>query len=248
MKASSMLNYTTGANDRINGLCTPCHDPHGVSPTLGMNQAYAVPLLKGTWLTSPFKEDAPPPDPSGASSTALSWGQYYNHPSVQPISKYNLERNTFSIKRLNETDNEFAGLCVRCHKKEKLTDGANKNTPFRSLDRIHESVSGWGANTEHSFSCSKCHQPHNSGLPRLMQTNCLNYNHRGNRVSGGQPWRADSQVPGTAHARGEHRGYPIANVIGNSDSTEATSSCHASAPNNTGSWPSNNLWNNVTPW
>jgi hypothetical protein len=81
-----------------------------------------------------------------------------------------------------------------------------------------------------------------------MQTNCLNYNHRGNRVSGGQPWRADSQVPGTAHARGEHRGYPIANVIGNSDSTEATSSCHASAPNNTGSWPSNNLWNNVTPW
>ncbi|MSM40624.1 MAG: CxxxxCH/CxxCH domain-containing protein [Geobacter sp.] len=249
LKASAMLNYTTAASDRINGLCTPCHDPHGVSPGIGANQEYAVPLLKGTWLSSPFRDDTPPPNPTGANSTAISWGKAGGYsPSTPPVTNYRLERNTFSNKRLNETDAQFAGLCIRCHKKEKLTDGINKNTAFKSLDRIHESVSGWGANSEHSFSCSKCHQPHNSGLPRLMQTNCLNFNHRGFRSSGGQAVMADT-VDSRAHSRAsQHRGYPVANILGNSATSEAATSCHASAPLNTGTWPSNNLWNNVTPW
>ncbi|MDU0460029.1 MAG: cytochrome c3 family protein, partial [Geobacteraceae bacterium] len=58
LKAGSFLNYS--ASGKINGLCTPCHDPHGVSRTLGDNMQYAVPLLKGTWLTSPYREDGPP--------------------------------------------------------------------------------------------------------------------------------------------------------------------------------------------
>ncbi|MFA7403208.1 MAG: hypothetical protein WC007_04390, partial [Pelobacteraceae bacterium] len=58
LKAGSFLNYST--HGKINGLCTPCHDPHGVSLTLGNKMPYAVPLLKGTWLTSPYKEDGPP--------------------------------------------------------------------------------------------------------------------------------------------------------------------------------------------
>jgi len=91
-------------------------------------------------------------------------------------------------------------------------------------------------------SCSKCHQPHNSGLPRLMQTNCLNFNHRGNRVSGGQAMEIN--IP----QGGEFRGYPEGNVMGNSASSPATTSCHAGAGNNTGTWPTNNLWNTVTPW
>jgi hypothetical protein len=230
----------------INGLCTPCHDPHGVSPSLGDDQQYAVPLLKGTWLTSPYKEDYPAPDPSGANSTALSWGKYRKHPSIQPIVKYYIDRNTFGgSNRISEDDEKFAGLCLRCHPKENLTDGVNKNQNFRTLDRIHESVKGWGENTEHSYPCSKCHQPHNSGLPRLLQTNCLDYDHRGQRVSGGQAWNADMQH-GNAHGKGgEHRGYPNANLLGQS---EATTSCHATAPMNAGSWPDNNRWNDVTPW
>ena len=53
--ASSTLSSTP--THTINGLCTPCHDPHGVSPTLGANMQYSVPLLKGTWLTSLYRED-----------------------------------------------------------------------------------------------------------------------------------------------------------------------------------------------
>ena len=56
--ASSALSSTP--THTINGLCTPCHDPHGVSPTLGSNMQYGVPLLKGTWLTSLYKEDRTP--------------------------------------------------------------------------------------------------------------------------------------------------------------------------------------------
>ena len=245
----------------INGLCTPCHDPHGVSPTLGSKQAYAVPLLKGTYMTSPYKEDAPPPDPTGtnvkpvAPAVAKSWGSY-RWPSpggrpepTQPVAKYNLDRTTFSgSTRVSESDDEFAGLCMNCHKKENLTDGANKNQNWKTVDRVHESVKGWGANTEHAFTCSKCHQTHNSGLPRLMQTNCLDYKHRGNKPSGGTYWSADSETA-AAHGQLEHRGYPIASTLGGfNTSPEATTSCHAGAPLNSGNWPDKNYWNNVTPW
>jgi len=245
--------YTT----QVNGLCTPCHDPHGVSITLGDRQAYAVPLLKGSWLTSPYKEDQPPPDPTGQYVTngpdgnPRSWGDELSHPApTQPYARYNLDRTTFGgATRISEPADSFAGLCTNCHQKAALTDGTNKNQNFKTVDRIHESVKGWGTNTEHSYSCSKCHQPHNSGLPRLMQTNCLDSKHRGNRVSGGVPWSADNQVSYFAHQRGgEHRGFPNANSYGNSASYEAATSCHGSAPLNSGSWPDKNLWNSVTPW
>lgn len=242
--------------ESIKGLCTGCHDPHGVSPILGGNQRYALPLLKGTWLTSPYKEDSPPPDPSGAAAVPPNtWGHYRTYPSVAPESRYSIDRTTFGAGgKPSESDQQFAGLCVKCHRKGALTDGTNKNQPFRSVDRIHESVKGWGANTEHSYTCSKCHQPHNSGLPRLMQTNCLDVPHRGGRTSGGQAWRS-MMVDSNAQPHGEYRGFPIANVLGNF--VEPLTSCHAVAPLNPGNdplktpsqnWPNNNLWNSVTPW
>ncbi len=237
-KRSTQLTYSTSVNNRINGLCTPCHDPHGVSQSLGANKAYAVPLLKGTWMTSPYKEDQPPLDPSGnhlrkapygvatpVTGNYLSWGDgayHHNHPTPNiPATRHNLDHNTFGgSSRITEDDSKYAGLCTRCHTKERLfgsyaygtATSANK-APWKSLKRIHAVNKGWGTNKEHSFTCSKCHQPHNSGLPRLMQTNCLDYQHRGGRSSGGMPWSADRQTPGNAHDRGnEHRGYPIGSM------------------------------------
>jgi predicted CxxxxCH...CXXCH cytochrome family protein len=242
----------------INGLCTPCHDPHGVSPTLGDDQRYAVPLLKGTWLTSPFKEDHPPDDPTGNCATSrygetfkVSWGRSTRCPpsgsAIEAATHYQIDRNTFdgSGNRITEDDQQFAGLCLRCHPKGNLTDGINKNTDFRTRDRIHESVQGWGENSEHSYPCSKCHQPHVSGLPRLMQTNCLDYNHRGYRESGGIA-SSSHQWGGQGH--GYYWGYPIANVMGNSSSYKAQNMCHTQATPNPDVWPDSNRWNNVTPW
>ncbi|MHC4224385.1 MAG: hypothetical protein ACYSUN_10375, partial [Planctomycetota bacterium] len=289
-------NYdNSGASDipakyQMDALCAPCHDPHGVTRTLDKRgsggedlRKYAVPLLKGTWMTTPYKEDFPPPEPWGSTvvndsqGRPRSWGEYHQYnPAQKPYANYRLDRNTFGFQndnltgryiavRIDEDETQFAGLCLGCHMKEDLItlDGNGntiaKDTNFREIDRIHESVKGWGENNEHSYPCSKCHQPHNSGLPRLMVTNCLDYEHR-TRVSenGVEPWSADSEH-GSAHSRGgEHRGYPIGSIYRNSSLYEAYPksgyssddyTCHTRAPlNPVGSWPANNLWNNVTPW
>lgn len=229
MKASITLNYSTAVQDRIGGLCTPCHDPHGVSPNLGGDQVYAVPLLKGTWMTSPYQEDNPQPDTRAG---------YYLEPG------WRIDRNTFSsdmynnTSRINETDKQFAGLCMRCHR--SLSDGVNKTLPWKSIDRVHESVKGWGVNNEHSFTCSKCHQPHNSGLPRLMQTNCLDLKHRGNLVDDGENFRNRSGYRDNAWL-----GFPRGGYGGVRDHYTKPDNglyCHDRTTN------SNQLWNNVTPW
>jgi hypothetical protein len=275
------------ANYQMNALCSPCHDPHGVSPTLDRTASggedlreYAVPLLKGTWMTSPYKEDFPPPLPWGSKTTTedypattgrtRSWGKYHQYnPGEKPYANFRLDRNTFGFqndiynrpvaRRIDEDDQKFAGLCIGCHLKEDLVTGQSKDTAFRSVDRIHESVKGWGQNTEHSYPCSKCHQPHNSGLPRLMVTNCLDYEHRGRASENGVvPWAVDKQHS-SGHSRGgEHRGYPIGGIYGNTANYEAypktwhspsTNTCHTRAPlNDVNDWPANNLWNDVTLW
>jgi len=196
LQAGKLLNFSTHA--KINGLCTPCHDPHGVSPSLGEKMPYAVPLLKGTWLTSPYLDDGPPSTPPGKPATGMSDpGSGQTIPSGasavsasggagsprEPISragvKYNIDRNTFAgNNRIAEDDETFSGICLQCHPKQKL----------RSESSIHRAVKGWGNNKEHSFPCSKCHQAHNSGLPRLMQTNCFEVGPADLRESSGLPW------------------------------------------------------------
>jgi len=212
------LDGTPGTGDEamgtINGLCTPCHDPHGISPSLGDDQQYGVPLLKGTWMTSPYKDDSP---------LAQVGGRYNQNPELH----WWTDRRTFGGSRISEDASKFAGLCLRCHPKENLTDGTQKNTAFKTLDRIHESVKDWGSNAEHSWPCSKCHQPHSSGLPRLLQTNCLDYNHLGGVASGGM-YKSDPKGR-----------YPR--------STNASWTCHESSSAAGGSW-SEQKWNNVTPW
>lgn len=191
LKAGKFLNYSAGS--AINGLCTPCHDPHGVSRTLGENMSYAVPLLKGTWLTSPYREDSPPAAQFGKGANAKRGGNAnpvaaagsagsVRAPMSMPDMRYNVDRNTFGdARRITENDEKFAGLCLKCHSREK-SDGNTK------AERIHRTVKGWGNNREHSFPCSKCHQAHNSGLPRLMQTNCFEEGPSGLRENSGMSW------------------------------------------------------------
>ena len=214
LKAGKFLSYS--AHGQISGLCTPCHDPHGVSRTLDEKMVYAVPLLKGAWLTSPYREDGPPaaaPGKSGPekqegnSSQGIAWqkGDYSftnreananfgvagggapREPMSRAGMKYNVDRNTFGANgRITEDADSFAGLCLKCHKKESLS-GDNR------IGKIHRTVKGWGNNKEHSFPCSKCHQAHNSGLPRLMQTNCFEIGPPGLRDNSGLAWAPEKK-------------------------------------------------------
>jgi len=197
LATGAFQNYSTHGN--INGLCTPCHDPHGISLTLGDKKSYAFPMLKGTWLTSPYKEDAPPPSlPQGGSSArdasggvSISWDKGNmgeGPPNQQPSINYGIDRNTFGADgRISEDDKHFAGLCFNCHKKENLAGPG-------PAQWVHRATKGWGENREHSFPCSKCHQAHNSGLPHLLQTNCLNAGPASVRDRSNIPWNASAQV------------------------------------------------------
>lgn len=232
--ASSGL--TTTAGKQINGLCTPCHDPHGVSKntTYVSNRAYGVPLLKGTWLTSPYLQDAAPANinevrgGTNKDSTNGTTGGSSARPARQLVGStpvYRIDQNTFATEVtasmpnfasaqtarswtktatnwIGETDTTFAGLCMNCHSKAQLAPKAGQAVApdaWKSMSRIHGTVKGWsttasasngnyataGVNKMHNFSCSKCHAPHNSRLPKLTVTNCLDFKHRGRVASTG---------------------------------------------------------------
>jgi hypothetical protein len=223
---------------------------------------YGVPLLKGTWMTSPYKEDV-----SGNVGDGYSGNDYYQsannswnnpkppqmRPDGRPPGAWRTDRNTFNttdlslidppIKeydRIAEGPETFAGLCLRCHPKSSLTDEEPQNTAFKTVDRIHESVMGWGYNKEHSFTCSKCHSVHVSALPRLMKTNCLDFKHRGRVASGGSPGSGVNNYFGK---------FPYGWWTKGAYSQGSTGTCHGAATaNGSDGWPANQSWNDVTPW
>ncbi len=241
LKRSADLASTV--NGAINGLCTPCHDPHGISTSLGSKRQYAVPMLKGTWLTSPYKEDAANDD--GTTGPRGDRATYQSAPQgPTPIPYVHTDQKTFGSDRITEDADTFAGLCLVCHPKGQLTDGTNNNGAWKSVDRIHESVKGWGDNEMHSYSCSKCHTPHSSTLPRLMITNCLNTTHRGRVASGGEPGSNADSI--RYNGCGSLRSYAASFPYGRND-PKATLGNYQVNCHPTGSWP-DNTWNTVTPW
>jgi hypothetical protein len=225
---SSINGTSAGHAQNINGLCTPCHDPHGVSNALSTNRDRGVPLLKGTWVTSPYREDKADKLVSrGGGSAIASFTQHgavpgyhidqntfmsardplnpYDGGAATATSKSNQRRQSFRSFNLlssaktgtnmpNLAPATFAGICLECHNQLSLTGSASNRTvqPWKSTERIHQSVSGWAStdgtnvsNKVHAYTCAKCHAPHVSRLPRLMITNCLDVRHFGQAVSGG---------------------------------------------------------------
>jgi hypothetical protein len=93
----------------------------------------------------------------------------------------------------------------------------------------------------HSFTCSKCHNPHASRLPRLMITNCLDVQRN--------TW--DDQYIGDAN----WSNWPNITPSGEGNEELAYSNsaqnCHRYFPAQSGSGSGSyqgNGWNNVTPW
>ena len=101
----------------------------------------------------------------------------------------------------------------------------------------------WGASVDasttdnmyHQFSCSKCHNPHASRLPKLMITNCLDIRHN--------TWddaKSSSQTKFTASElddvdRNQRAAYYA-----------SAQNCHRFDPARTGT--ERGGWNKVTPW
>jgi hypothetical protein len=147
-----------------------------------------------------------------------------------PGMKYHMDRDTFgTVRGINEGEDTFAGLCLGCHKKEQLT-GAHES------GAVHRTVKGWGSNNEHSFPCSKCHQAHNSGLPRLMQTNCFEKGPAGLRDSSDPTRSPFKKGPGTDSSAGSSQ--QPGRMVG----------CHVKQFGRAGSSPQSGNWKEVAPW
>jgi hypothetical protein len=156
--------------------------------------------------------------------------------------KYNVDQNTFDgNNRIRENDDTFGGICLKCHAKENLV-GESKS------GQIHRTVKGWGDNKEHSFPCSKCHQSHNSGLPRLMQTNCFEQGPSGLRESSGVPWLPYKNVNGKPNAQNVQK----SDAQGGSSSKSKVVGCHVKqfgkATATSSKNQENNQWKEVTSW
>ncbi len=215
--------HSTTVSAGVKGLCTPCHDPHGVTTnaTYVPTQANAVPLLKGTWVTSPYKEDK--------ADIAVKRGGgsqgWAGLTAGGAIPGYHIDQNTlvaqsvavvgggaattsskgnrrsqkfapFATSAATQqtfNDTNFAGLCLQCHTKANLTNAtAPSAATWKTKERIHQSVKGWAAttgtnagNVTHAYTCSKCHAPHVSRLPRLNVSNCLDVKHYKQAITGG---------------------------------------------------------------
>ncbi|RJR19561.1 MAG: hypothetical protein C4581_04740 [Nitrospiraceae bacterium] len=246
----------------VGGLCTPCHDPHGVSPSLGTNQQYAVPLLKGTWITSMYKEDAAP---ANTNEQRGCTGEKCRDPRFSNSSTpgYYIDQNTFanwsytSTASVSQSVYEFGGLCLQCHPKSSLSP--DTTSTWRSVDRIHNAVKGWDndGNTMHRYTCSKCHSPHNSTLGRLLVTNCLDPAHRGRVTTLGPtpPNQSGIDEEGQGSGRFPAGGGGITYKNDGRSSlqgpfffgtTSGGRACHDNT--NTNAYPNNQLWNVLSPW
>jgi hypothetical protein len=241
---------------QINGLCTPCHDPHGVSRTLGDRMPYGVPLLKGAWLTSPYREDGPPartavskdgirprqvPVEGGnmaASEFVVSGSSGAPREPMQGM-RYNVDRTTFGDgRRITENDTTFGGLCLQCHSRDGLQGAA-------PAGQVHRAVKGWGNNKEHAFPCAKCHQAHNSGLPRLMQTNCFEQGPAGLRENSGLPW---TPARSSGNAAVSQASQPQTTATKKQKTNLQVVGCHVRQFGRSSAKGGDAQWQEKTPW
>jgi hypothetical protein len=168
---------TTPSGDRTNVSCSTCHDPHGVD-SAGTFPDYRVPILRGTWLTSPYLEDSPPDDayatgswwdwrpqasnsPSGevkgariAPDLALNRSPYKGHGyasnSGSGLPGYFIDDNTFGVYGGNSTTDsgQDAGLWWDHTPDANPVTNGNAGSKQNVKVKHMDSVSTWPGGTE----------------------------------------------------------------------------------------------------
>jgi hypothetical protein len=222
-------------------------------------------MLKDTFVTSPYKYDGA----ATHSTAVRGGDSQGVVTSVAGVAGYHIDQNTFqaidaasthwvfttSASGLNTlNDTQFAGLCMNCHSKAQLnstaaaTSAAGTAGSWKAMTRVHNSVKGWAlttgtggnvGNKVHAYTCSKCHSTHNSNLPRLLVTNCLDAKHKGRVVSGGSAIGPFSGSQSTSNGYGRFPGGGGGSsasrasasgpwYFGTSAAAPATQTCHDS--------------------
>ena len=195
---------------------------------------------------------------------------------VAQTSSWAFATSAKSLQTMNST--QFGGLCEKCHNKTTLNSSAAASSAnWKSSGRIHNSVAGWAStaggnvnNTKHAFTCSKCHTTHNSRLPRLLVTNCLDVKHGGRVISQATVPRSTSLYlsPKSTTSSGGRGRFPggcggranvttatnpgpwyFGNTTASTAAPTAATTCHESATAGSTTFsPNSQYWNTKSLW
>jgi predicted CxxxxCH...CXXCH cytochrome family protein len=216
---SGINNYSQHA-----GLCTLCHGDGDAIPS----EAADVTAIEGLW--------------SG-------------HVNSVAGGSHNGSNNIFSNTIRNGTGNYATGMWMGAMnstgysgswmhglRNEDAGNGVLPEVPRRPLaynDFAWSGVTvdnGTVDDSFHNYTCSKCHNPHASRLPRLMITNCLDVTHNtwDDDYTGDSAW---SNWNG--YTRSDNKEFAYASTAQN---------CHRYADMPAGGAVEEPGWNSVTPW
>lgn len=154
--------------------CSVCHNPHGTTA----GPQYYTPMLRGTWMTSPYPEDRT--GKSGATDTKYkglingpriestlaynkpaNWGLGYGASGGTGNDGYFIDDNTFGTTavygtapaaptHITQTVDQFGGLCASCHTSATWAGGTT--TAMKTYLDTTTFATGWGASVHNAVS------------------------------------------------------------------------------------------------
>ncbi|RME22924.1 MAG: hypothetical protein D6800_10505, partial [Candidatus Zixiibacteriota bacterium] len=233
-------NPNTWTADQFGGLCELCHGNGD-----------------GTWTASEIDSI------NKFGNAANAWVGTNGHSAAVKGGGGSVKQNIFTVTDRNPngaptfnngTDGGSAGQPAMAY---THMSGGKRGYGFRSKDsdgfnnaptignRYAYQKYDWGVNTNttrdtnvHQFTCSKCHNPHASRLPRLMITNCLDTKHN--------TWDDTYKVP-AGDKNGKNGTAASADNDGKTFS-QLTSAQNCHRLGDPGQGGTGSGWNLVTPW
>ncbi len=155
-------------------VCSVCHNPHG--STAGPQ--YYTPMLRGTWMTSPYPEDRTGKRNGSAVDTKYKglingpriestltynkpadWGHGYGAAGGTGNDGYYIDDNTFGTTatystapalptQITQTVDNFGGLCASCHTSATWAGGTT--TAMKTYLDTTTFATGWGASVHNA--------------------------------------------------------------------------------------------------
>lgn len=264
-------NATMNSPDKFAGLCRLCHEGTAGIAGDGIWQAAEINALNtfGTastdWVGNNNGHAAVVKGGSGLGAANIftttkrhqtPWAAYTNHGTSggNPIMAYRNARSYDSKAKV--WGNSYYGQGLRG------TDG----TAFQYSPRVDTAIRkynyqyyNWGATVVvegagtlsdsgidanfHQFTCSKCHNPHASRLPRLLITNCLDTEHN--------TWD-DAYVTPASDTNGSSSSLSVENRSVSMSQVTSAQNCHRLAdpayPQARPQGTTTGGWNRVSPW
>ncbi|MBE0503772.1 MAG: hypothetical protein IBX46_06545 [Desulfuromonadales bacterium] len=268
---SPTTNATMDSPDEFAGLCRLCHEGTAGTAGDGIWQAAEINTLNtfGTasadWVGNNNGHAAVVKGGSGVGTVNIfttakrhqtPWSVYTSHgtPGGNPIMAYRNARsynsktkvwvNTYYGQGLRGTDSTAFQYSPRVDTATRQYNYQHYNWGATIVVEGAGTMSDSGIDTNfHQFTCSKCHSPHASRLPRLLITNCLDTEHN--------TWD-DAYVTPASDTNGSSSSLSLENRSVSMSQVTSAQNCHRLAdpayPQARPQGTTTGGWNRVSPW